>query len=116
MTSACAAIVQKRHCPDARHPVESAFPGDGRDDVPSSSGNCVPLGRLLLAVLFAIRSLLISLDNLIFGEPIFEAWVFTVLSVVCWIWGWLMRFECRLTALGLSHEAALSSLSRPSLR
>jgi hypothetical protein len=45
-----------------------------------------------LAILFAIVSLLISLNGLIFGGPISGAWVFTVLSPVCWIWGRLMRF------------------------
>ncbi len=43
-----------------------------------------------LAILFAIVSLLISLNGL--GGPISGAWVFTVLSPVCWIWGRLMRF------------------------
>jgi hypothetical protein len=45
-----------------------------------------------LAILFAIVSLLISLNGLVFGGPISGAWVFTVLSPVCWIWGRLMRF------------------------
>ena len=47
-----------------------------------------------LAILFAIVSLLISLNGLVFGGPISEAWVlvFTILSPVCWIWGRLIRF------------------------
>jgi hypothetical protein len=45
-----------------------------------------------LAILFAIVSLLISLNGLVFGGPISWACVLTVLSPVCWIWGRLMRF------------------------
>jgi len=44
------------------------------------------------AILFAIVSLLIALSGLSFGGPISGAWVFAVLSVVCWVWGWLMRY------------------------
>jgi len=46
----------------------------------------------VLAVLFAIGSLLIALNGLIFGGPISGAWVFAVLSAVCWIWGRLMKY------------------------
>jgi hypothetical protein len=46
----------------------------------------------VFAILFAIVSLLIALNGLSFGGPISQAWAFAVLSVVCWVWGWLMRY------------------------
>jgi hypothetical protein len=47
----------------------------------------------VFAFCFAIVSLLIALNDLrSFGGPISEAWVFAVLSAVCWIWGRLMKF------------------------
>ena len=46
-----------------------------------------------LAILFAIVSLLIALNGLISGGgAISGAWVYAVLSVVCWIWGRLMKY------------------------
>jgi hypothetical protein len=44
------------------------------------------------AVLFAIAGALIVLNGLISGGPMSGVWVFAVLSVVCWVWGWLMRY------------------------
>ena len=46
----------------------------------------------VLALLFAIVSLPIALNALISGGTIREAWVYAVLSVVCWIWGRLMKY------------------------
>jgi hypothetical protein len=46
----------------------------------------------VFAILFAIVSLLIALNGLSFGGPISGAWVFAVLRVVCWVWGWLMGY------------------------
>jgi hypothetical protein len=45
-----------------------------------------------LALLFAIVSLLIALNGLVFGGPILEACVFAVLSVVSWLWGRAMKY------------------------
>ena len=46
-----------------------------------------------LAILFAIVSLLIALNDLRgFGGPISKAWVFAVLSVVAWLWGRAMKY------------------------
>jgi hypothetical protein len=47
----------------------------------------------IFAVLFAIASLLFALNGYLpSGETIVWAWVFAVLSPVCWIWGWLMKY------------------------
>jgi hypothetical protein len=46
----------------------------------------------VLAILFAIGSLLIALNGLTSGGPISEAWVFAALSVVSWLWGWAMKY------------------------
>ena len=40
-----------------------------------------------VALLFAIVSLLVALNGLTSSGPISEACVFTVLSVVSWLWG-----------------------------
>jgi hypothetical protein len=46
-----------------------------------------------LALLFAIVSLLIALNDLrSFGGLISEAWVFALLSVVSWLWGRAMKY------------------------
>jgi hypothetical protein len=47
---------------------------------------------LVLAILFAIGSLLIALNGLTSGGPIFEAWVFAGLSIVSWLWGRAMKY------------------------
>ena len=46
----------------------------------------------ILAILFAIWSLLIALNGLVSSGSISEAWVFAVLSPVCCIWGRLMKY------------------------
>ena len=46
----------------------------------------------VLAILFAIWSLLIALNGLVSSGSISEAWVFAALSPVCWIWGRLMKY------------------------
>jgi hypothetical protein len=43
------------------------------------------------AALFAVASLAIAFNGLISGRPISEAWFYAVFSVVCWVWGWLMK-------------------------
>jgi hypothetical protein len=45
-----------------------------------------------LALLFAIVSLLVALNGLISDGAIGDAWVYAVLSVVCWIWGRAMKY------------------------
>ena len=47
---------------------------------------------LVLAILFAIGSLLIALNGLTSGGPISEAWVFAGLSVISWLWGRAMKY------------------------
>jgi hypothetical protein len=44
------------------------------------------------AVLFAIAGALFVVSGQVSGVPIYDAWVFAVLSAVCWIWGRLMKF------------------------
>ena len=46
----------------------------------------------VLAILFAIGSLLIALNGLTSGGPTSGAWVFAVLSVVSWLWGRAMKY------------------------
>jgi hypothetical protein len=46
----------------------------------------------VFAILFAIAGALFAISGLISGGRISGAWVFAVLSVVCWVWGWLMRY------------------------
>ena len=46
----------------------------------------------VFAVLFAIGGALFVHNGLVCGGPISGAWVFAVLSPVCWIWGWLMKY------------------------
>ena len=44
------------------------------------------------AILFAMGSLLLALNSLIFGGPISGAWIFGVLSGVSWLWGRAMKY------------------------
>jgi hypothetical protein len=46
----------------------------------------------VLAILFAIGSLLIALNGITSGGPISGAWVFAVLSVASWLWGRAMKY------------------------
>jgi hypothetical protein len=46
----------------------------------------------VFAILFAIAGALFVVNGLVSGGPISAAWVFAVLSAVCWIWGRLMKF------------------------
>jgi hypothetical protein len=46
----------------------------------------------VLAILFAMGSLLIALNGLTSGGPISGAWVFAAVSVVSWLWGRAMKY------------------------
>jgi hypothetical protein len=46
----------------------------------------------VLAILFAIASLPNAINGLVSGGPISRAWVFALLSPVCWIWGRAMKY------------------------
>jgi hypothetical protein len=55
-------------------------------------GTALYWAGLVLAILFAIGSLLIALNGLTSDGPIFEAWVFAGLSVISWLWGRAMKY------------------------
>jgi hypothetical protein len=81
----------KRRSLYARRPVESAFRRQAMIFI-HRLGIVFYWVGYVLAILFAIVSLLIALNGLISGGAISEASVYAVLSVVCWIWGRLMKY------------------------